>query len=221
MIRDKRKAAEYFDKYIKYQNTRIISKEEKLVSVGEDEAKKARINLSQINYKMDLIFAEYSSGYPIKDIAKSVESAIDTAIDMQKVAFESMLNILALQVILDSSYKCDELFQKHKSMIEKDKLLNCFSTYIRKKELEWKGSFFVDKVFDGLDKVVTSDNKEAELSKYLETWYENRKDTSWYGTDKSDRDVYVGYWSFESAAIAKVLDIKESDISGNEYYPSF
>jgi hypothetical protein len=32
-------------------------------------------------------------------------------------------------------------------------------------------------------------------------------------------DTYVGYWSFESAALAKVMGIDENKLKGNEYYP--
>ena len=219
MIRDKRKSAEYFDKYIEYQKTRISTKEEKLASAGSDDAKKTRINLSQLSYKLNLIFAEYSAGYSTKDIIKSVESAIDTAIEMQKVGFEPMLNILALQVVLGDSYKIAELAEKHKSMIEKDKLLNCFAKYIQTKKFIWEGDFSVAKVFDGLDKLVTSNDKEAELCKYLETWYANRKAASWYGTDKNDNDVYVGYWSFESAAVVKIFGVSPSSFYYNDYFP--
>ena len=221
MIRDKRKSAEYFEKYIEYQKDRIATKDAKLDVCANAKAKRERINLSQIGYKVDLIFAEYSAGYSTKDLKISVESAIDTALDMTKISFESLLNILSLQVVLNDSYEIDELVKKHSEFISNDKLLNCLATYLQTKKVVWDGSFSVAKVFDELDKVVSSDKKDAELNKYLQTWYVNRKDTSWYDTDKNANEVYVGYWSFESAALAKVFGIDETVVARNEYYPSF
>ena len=221
MIRDKRKSEEYFKEYIDYQNARIISKEKKLAEIDTDIEKKNRINLSQIKYKMDLIFAEYSAGYLPADIKKTVESAIDTAVEMPQVSFEFLLNILALQVILDDPYKINKLLEKYNRIITGDKLLNCFAKYVCEKKIVWEGTFSISSIFDCLDKIDTIEDKENVLITYLATWYENRKDASWYESDKNNNNVYVGYWSFESAAIVKIFDIKESKISESIYYPSF
>lgn len=53
------------------------------------------------------------------------------------------------------------------------------------------------------------------LSKY---WYKEHNKEPWYNSHKSG-DLYFGYWSFESGAIAKVLGIVDSDLKNEHYYP--
>lgn len=221
MMRDKRKSAEYFDEYIAYQKKRIDRKENKLQVSLDDKAKCERINLSLITYKVNLVIAEYSAGYSLRIIRKTVDDALDTIIEMEKPGFEPVLNLLAFQVALDDHYRINELMNKHGEMISKDKLLNCFATFIKTQEFVWKGTFTVTGVFDQLDQVVGSRTPEEALNTYLESWYENHADAAWYESDKNKNDVYVGYWSFESAALARILNLNEDILSKNIYYPIF
>lgn len=219
MIRDKRKEANYFDSYISYQINRIEKKEGKLLSCEEDKGKRDRINLSLMIFKMDLLVARFSAGNDRKKLEGALESAINTAIQMPEVDYESMLNILAFSILLDSNYKTKELLAKHEQMVFKDKLLKCFSYYLSIKELTWTGNFFVPKVYDKLAAINTAKDKCAVLLEYLDSWYLDRSETSWHESHKGSNDTYVGYWSFESAALARVFNINEDKLMGNPYYP--
>ena len=60
--------------------------------------------------------------------------------------------------------------------------------------------------------------REAFLKSYItKKWYRAHKDASWYNSHKSAANIYVGYWSFEVAAIAKIYGVPDSETW--PYYP--
>jgi hypothetical protein len=50
-------------------------------------------------------------------------------------------------------------------------------------------------------------------------FYQRHKDFSFYGHHKSTANIYYGYWSFETAAIAKILNVDVSSFENNKYFP--
>ena len=48
-------------------------------------------------------------------------------------------------------------------------------------------------------------------------WLKRHRGAHWYGKQK--QPTFVGYWSFESAALAKVAGIDDSALEGNNHYP--
>ena len=219
MIRDNRKSIDYFENYIAYQNERIRKKKEKLSACGDDKSKAERINLSLIKFEIDLFYAEFSLGTGKSELIASLNDAIDTAAKMPEIDYESLLNLLALSVLLENNKKAQILIEDHKGMIYEDKLLKFLAIYLKENDIKWEGKFIIPAVYSGLENIYISDDKESVLLEYLSGWYEDHKDTSWYGADRRNNDTYVGYWSFESAAIAKVLKIDESKLEKNVYYP--
>jgi hypothetical protein len=49
-------------------------------------------------------------------------------------------------------------------------------------------------------------------------WYKGHYDSYWYGNHK-DKGLYFGYWSFESAAVVKILGLNPDDFNGVDYFP--
>lgn len=43
--------------------------------------------------------------------------------------------------------------------------------------------------------------------------------TYWYDSDKNKHETFFGYWCFESAAFIKILNLDDSIIEKQEYYP--
>ena len=61
-------------------------------------------------------------------------------------------------------------------------------------------------------------NRAKFLKAYVtQKWYKAHKDTAWYNSHKSSVNIYVGYWSFEVAAVAKIYGV--SDSKEWPYYP--
>ena len=79
-------------------------------------------------------------------------------------------------------------------------------------------------VYSGLVPIIKQsfiDKQEAikELKIFLDKiWYKMNREMYWYNSHK-DSDIYLGYWSFESAALVKLLGLDDSILRDNKYYP--
>lgn len=219
MIRDKRKDKNYFDTYIAYQSDRIMNKTKKIITAQGDSDKIERINLSLIKYKVDMLIAQFSAGADAESLERYLKDAVDTVLDMHKVDYESVLVLMSISIILSDNESIKSITEKHKAFILEDKLLKMISIFAEQGEIHWDGKFIVPGVFDGLENICNSSDKEKVLLDYLFGWYDNRRDTSWYESDKRSNETYVGYWSFESAALAKIFSVSENKLKQNIFYP--
>jgi Domain of unknown function (DUF1911)/Domain of unknown function (DUF1910) len=78
----------------------------------------------------------------------------------------------------------------------------------------------LEKPYFYLKEVARSQKPEPLLKRYLENeWYKGHKDCYWYENHRGRHETYFGYWSFESAAIVKILGIDDSSFRDNQYYP--
>ncbi|MED2151177.1 DUF1911 domain-containing protein, partial [Bacillus thuringiensis] len=65
-----------------------------------------------------------------------------------------------------------------------------------------------------------TDKKEASkrLQTYMEKeWFRGHYDYEWKNAHKEPG--YVGYWSFETAALAKILELDDTSLKDNNHYP--
>ena len=75
--------------------------------------------------------------------------------------------------------------------------------------------------YDKLTDIVANREKAVEkLKEYLEKyWYVGHKNMGWYDIHKAKEKLYYGYWSFEAGAIAKILNLDDSNLKDVPYYP--
>lgn len=73
--------------------------------------------------------------------------------------------------------------------------------------------------FDPLIEVMDApaEQRPALLAKYVTTWYKRMKRASWHNTHNGE--AYCGYWCFEAALVAMLLDIDDSAIADHIHYP--
>lgn len=144
-------------------------------------------------------------------------------------AYDEMLWMLSLGYLLNIS---DKDFSKLVEVIDRDGVKDhLFEFIIRAKlperenitEESYRQYFGVPKVFEKLRQAIFCEDKEIaeELVKVFITkdWYKNHKDAGWYNSHKSKHDVYFGYWSFETAAVVKILGLDDSNFKDCRYYP--
>jgi hypothetical protein len=64
-------------------------------------------------------------------------------------------------------------------------------------------------------------DRSARLKYFVENWYKEMKkgDVAWVDNHKSKFDIYFGYWCFEAAGVAKMLDIDDSALKDHPHYP--
>lgn len=64
------------------------------------------------------------------------------------------------------------------------------------------------------------ERSSALIERFLnKEFYQRHKGFSFYDHHKSDNNIYYGYWSFESAAIADILSVDISPFENNKYFP--
>ena len=73
-------------------------------------------------------------------------------------------------------------------------------------------------IFQIMKELVKERDKSDLLAKYLKAdWY--NKEYECYEAHKSSQNIYYGYWSFEAGAIAKILNLDDSNLKNMPYYP--
>lgn len=217
--RDSRKSSTYFSKYVLQQADKIKKQKQKVIESKGDQKKLQSANLSLFKDKMNMIIAQFSYGCDKPGLIKLVDDAIDTAIKVPNIDYENILNLLSISVILGNEQKAKRLVNLHKRTIYADKLLKLLGSHIENGTVTLQGPITNIRVYKELDALSKSGDNESVLSKYLSSWYRYHMDSPWYDSHKGDGNTYVGYWSFEAAAIAKIMKVKETKLKEHQYYP--
>ena len=218
-MRDTRKSFDYFKDYLDYQYLRIDKKTAKLKD--SDEEKRQRILVSLTGYEVDLLKAEFSIGTYKDNMKNYTNKAIEIVKDYNNITYYDLLTLLSIAVMINDNSEVINLIKNNEDIIEKDRLLKYIANYIQDKEPKWDKNIQLRSEFMGLDKVFSTSDKETALLEYLDGWYKNHSEYSWYDSHKSNTDTYSGYWSFEAAAISIILGLDESKLRESVYYPSF
>ena len=77
------------------------------------------------------------------------------------------------------------------------------------------------KVYDKLRKAKETEDRE-EASKLVKQFLEKdfyHKHADFYGLHNKKYNAYYGYWSFEAAAVVKIMGLDDSSFIDNKYYP--
>lgn len=218
-MRDTRKSFDYFKDYLDYQYLRIDKKTAKLKD--SDEEKRQRILVSLTGYEVDLLKAEFSIETSKDNMKNYTNKAIEIVKDYNNITYYDLLTLLSIAVMINDNSEVINLIKNNEDIIEKDRLLKYIANYIQDKEPKWDKNIQLRSEFMGLDKVFSTSDKETALLEYLDGWYKNHSEYSWYDSHKSNTDTYSGYWSFEAAAISIILGLDESKLRESVYYPSF
>ena len=77
-------------------------------------------------------------------------------------------------------------------------------------------------VYDALLAVTMAapDKRAALLKKYVDSWHRRMKPIYWHQSHKGSEGAYFGYWCFEAALVAMLLNIDDSALQDHSNYPS-
>jgi len=144
-------------------------------------------------------------------------------------AYDEMLWMLSLGYLLDIP---NEIFKKLVEVIDRDKVKdNLFEFIIAAKinerqpikEESYRDYFGIPEAFIKIREAIkeTDKTKAEKLVKEFITkdWYKNHKDAGWHNSHKSKHNVYFGYWSFETAAVVKIMCLDDNSFKDCQYYP--
>jgi hypothetical protein len=226
-VRARFKNAKYFNKEIKRYDGLIETETEnqkRLLAEGGTLRNAHYLALYSLYVKKTELL--YSLGSNVGE----VQSAFAIAIDYFNKGFSSEYQ--GYSQLVDATAKCvlfdvgQDNFKKLKDAILKldksrsikewwkpDTLI--FFLLGEKKERESK---FI--AYQALYEVIRSAKKEAEESvkKYLEEWYKKQKGDPVYDSHLRG-EGYSGYWSWEAAAVVKMMGLDDSDFKDSPYYP--
>ncbi|MDR1315889.1 MAG: DUF1911 domain-containing protein [Spirochaetales bacterium] len=171
----------------------------------------------------DIFFIKYSLGEDILDIIKDCINVIDSMENVWKKisGYVEMVNMLSVGIMLEIENKYfDKLVHLVKSDNPKDYVVDLLIHY---KMPEWERAnkkFMWKKPYSAFEEIETlsKTNKEdatMRLKKYLQKQWLPANDTG----QSRGKSYHRGYWSFESGAIVKILQLDDTIIKDLNYYP--
>ena len=170
--------------------------------------------------------AHYSLGDPVNILD---EGFIDAIQDLEQSGDEdtgylNLLWMVSLCILLET----DKQYIKILSEIIKKQNVNDFviDYLLCASDIGWThiSNNFVEEIpyakIKEIIELAEKDKKAAsdKLHTYMETeWFQGHYDYGWKNAHKEPG--YVGFWSFESAALAKILGLDDAGLQDNNHYP--
>lgn len=181
----------------------------------------------------DLISLAYSFGWPTanlvepcKEMLENYTFSIDPDADYSDgggLIYAELLEMISKGILLDTKDALSKLATKLRMVGYQDYLISFLLHYVDPTfELSTGLLWPEDLACRKLQEITLSNLSSAEsgLKEYLESFFytrENMEDS--YGSHKRTDNSYDGYWSFESAAIAKVMELNDDILREHRYYP--
>ena len=142
--------------------------------------------------------------------------------------YAKMLQMLSLGYLLNIS---DQNFQILVDIIDRDNISDNLYEFIikarfadrvqkRPEEYDTDQSVIL-KVYDKLRKATEQADK-VEANKLVKQFLEKdfyHEHSNFYEFHKKKYNAYYGYWSFEAAAVVKIMGLDDSSFIDNQYYP--
>ena len=217
-MRDKMKQEQYFPNFIAYENSRIEKytalRKKAVEQRGETDKGVKAANMNLFNFSLHKLIASYSIGMPMPQIKNQFPNMCDWFLLTDNVSYADLVTVASLCILLDF----DEYIVKLRGKALEAKLVDSFIKFLLQDETMALSS----KSFDPYSKIAVISqvpDKENALKEYLHSWYLDNKDAYWFNSHKKDSDVYFGYWSFESAAVVKILGLSPSNFYYSDYFP--
>ncbi len=211
-MRDLLKDAKYYEDYLAQNMKRIARFQEQLKTLKSDNVMGRRGCAAFIaNLYRSRICALYASGASIHDIEERYPSFLEYLVqgDMPAEGSFDVMDAVSLGVLLDAKDSLPTL----KLIVQQTNMRNKLTdTLLHSMDDTWP-------IPESEDCCVWFSEflkcAEAERGDYLKQyltkrWYRDHRDASWYNSHKSTENIYVGYWSFEVGAVAKLYGVQDS-----------
>lgn len=231
MTRDNLRDKNYFERCIENDTQRIIKFKTAIKSVIEERGTNDENVVSTYGYLFGIhigkLEAIYSSGAPFNEVKHFFSDIIKIAemIWSSNSEYVEMIWLLSIGNMLEIDAK---EMERLKEVIKKDGvedylidfLLHAYdsSWEIRTTSIDFGHPYpLIYDIINAPDKATAV----TLLKDYLENeWYDGHDDMGWYDSHKrEDKYLYSGYWSFESGAIAKILELDDAILQDVPYYP--
>lgn len=238
-MRDSLKDSSYFISFINEENGRIVKFKTKINSneVAEERIIPVLRKISSI--KLGITVALFSLGKDVVEINRSFLELIEY---MEKSwgnknsflysndpepyytvdQYHDILTMLSLAYLLevnDSNF--ERIVKLRDIVIENDTLLDFIINERFPRKIA--GHIMQGNPYKELISIIEIGDKKVQennLREFLENkWYKSNKEVYWYDSHKSQNNIFFGYWSFESAAVVKIMGLDDTSFKNNPYYP--
>ncbi|KGL39572.1 hypothetical protein BMT55_06760 [Listeria newyorkensis] len=225
MIRDYIKDELYFKEYIAQQKQRIEKFQLKLDAneVAENRVFAVKEKIEAL--KFQILVAGYSSGERFGTLKGQYEEIVANMADFWDVdaSYSDILWMLSIGIMLEIDDNSFDLLKDLVLQSEEQDFLLRYLIHYRDRDVDFMSSQFLHEApYMYLGDVINKDQNTAVISlkNYLtEKWYEGNADSGWFDIHNEKEKLYYGYWSFESGAIAKIMDLDDDVLKGVPFYP--
>ncbi|MBC2283907.1 PoNi-like cognate immunity protein [Listeria booriae] len=230
-MRDTLKNETYFEEKI-LENDELIKKYEDMLQQliqerGENDPSIERVHIVLLKYYTAKINCLYSAGFPIdsiKEVYPLFLNSFEIIWEKETSSYIQLLWTVSLGILVGAS---KEQFQQIEDIIKKEEFHDYLIDYLmHQHNKSWEittQEIIFPTPYQVLKDIIRETNKDSavkELKYYLEKeWYKGHDDAGWHDSHKSKFDTYSGYWSYESGAIAKVLQLDDEALKNVPYYP--
>jgi len=232
LIRDSLKNYEYFEKYLIENNNSInrfeIALNEKLLNDSNNLRGIMIFKLHLFSLYFCGFEASYSIGKNREELLPYYDNIIKYFVETwskNDIIYDDVISLLSLGVLLNiDKIKMDKVISLIDEVEYYDFLITFLLNYLHPSEKRNTNTVNFKTHYPLKKFIELANNNKLEAINYLKlylskTWYKNMKDASWYDTHKSNNCIYTGYWSYESAAISKILLLNDIELKTQQYYP--
>ncbi|CAA6801588.1 MAG: Unknown protein [uncultured Sulfurovum sp.] len=230
MTRDTLRTEKEFIKYINEKKNYLIIREKELLTqiFSRDSYRKDALRRLADSY-LDLINALYSVGNEINELREYMIRLIELVEESWKYKSFSTYNYSDILTYISLAYLLEineENFQKlvfiRDCVKSRDNILDFIinaklnDRKVNTRLMKWGKNKRLAKVINAKSK---EEAQKLMKEDYLRYWYFSQQALYWHDRHKRNIDIYTGYWSFEAAAITKILGLDDSSYRDNKYYP--
>ena len=219
-VRDYYKDEAYFDAFIEGKEQLVEQNIGHLQELDSD-SELQRFNRWILLDLAQLTLASYSRGDPMGEVARRGRRTLDFAkgrdisgsLPHARLRLASLVPLLIDDPTEEAELRLSLHNERHPDWAT-DLILGYDPASIKGEEVN--GQTALRGIWEA-----TGELRSDVLAKKFSRWYATSSDQYWRGfhKEKGRTDLYFGYWAVEFAAIARRLDIDDSALEGEKYYP--
>lgn len=231
----------YWKKWLLFTDDNVKKRETKLLTVPFPENWKRNIITQNLYYdRKNLIYFQYSAGEPLELIKPNIPKLmqawqdynvnISTGDNNQHLQdftdYQRVLTLISFAILFGEGKDAFQKIASHIHSNGEDGLIEMLLS----SQLQGRtqaDELIYRKTFDLLFRAIKATGKDQVelIKKYLSKWYANMKGVKGrgmygYEAHKSKGEGgFMGYWSFEAAAVVALYNIDDSSFRDMDFYP--